>query len=118
MGNVPGPARLLESIEGLLPRALAGKGCGVNLDKYEQRLRQLPCVVGVVTGQGCACEELHHAGATTDRDDWNQIPVCREHHQGASGIHGLRRRGFEARYKTTEMKLLALTRKLYAKEFE
>ena len=89
----------------------------MNLDKYEARLRQLPCVVGVHTGQECRCEELHHAGDATDRDDWNQIPVCRTHHQGPLGIHPSRR-AFENRYKTTEMKLLALTRKLYAKEYE
>lgn len=93
------------------------EGSRVNLAQYESRLRQLPCVVGVHTGEGCPCEELHHAGEAADRDDWNQVPICQAHHTGPNGIHGLRRRGFEARYKTTEMKLLALTRKLYAKEY-
>ncbi len=90
----------------------------MNLKDYEDRLRLLPCVVGHLMGMQCRCEELHHAGEATDRDDWNQVPICREHHTGPNGIHGLRRRGFEARYKTTEMKLLALTRKLYAREYE
>lgn len=89
----------------------------MNLTQFEARLRQLPCVVCDHMGMGGRCEELHHAGHDTDRSDWNQIPLCREHHQGASGIHGLRRRGFEARYKLTEMDLLARTRYLYAKEF-
>jgi hypothetical protein len=63
------------------------------------------------------CEELHHAGHATDRSDWNQVPLCREHHTGANGIHGLHRRGFERRYNMTEMDMLGITRKLYAKEF-
>lgn len=90
----------------------------MNLDTYKARLRALPCVVCVHVGQSGPCEELHHAGEATDRDDWNLLPTCHAHHQGPNGIHGLRRRGFEARYKTTEMKLLALTRKLYAKEYD
>jgi hypothetical protein len=37
------------------------------------------------------------------------IPVCYEHHLGASGIHGLGRKGFYARYKIDELQLLAAT---------
>ena len=69
-------------------------------------------------GLACPCEELHHAGRDTDRSDWNQVPICHEHHTGPNGIHGLRRRGFEARYNLTEMDMLALTRELYAREYE
>ena len=90
----------------------------MNLTKYEQRLRQLPCVVGTVTGQGCQCEELHHAGEHTERNDWAQVPLCREHHQGSTGVHGLHRRGFESRYKLTDVRMLAITRELYAKAYE
>jgi hypothetical protein len=89
----------------------------VNVAQFEARLRLLPCVVCHHVGLDGPCEELHHAGEATDRDDWNQVPLCRSHHQGPNGIHGLRRRGFEMRYKITEMQLLALTRRLYAKEF-
>lgn len=89
----------------------------MNLAQYESRLRLLPCAVGYALGKlGCQCEELHHAGDSTDRDDWNQIPICRTHHQGPQGIHPSRR-AFENRTKLTEMKLLAVTRRLYAKEF-
>jgi hypothetical protein len=90
----------------------------VNLTKYETRLRALPCVVGHITGQACACEELHHAGEATERNDWAQVPLCREHHQGPTGVHGLRRRAFESRYKLTDVRMLAITRELYAKEYE
>ena len=88
----------------------------MNLDQYEARLRQLPCAVGHAIGLKCGCEELHHAGGATDRDDWNQIPICHDHHQGPLGIHPSRR-AFENRYKLTEMKLLAVTRRMYAKEY-
>lgn len=90
----------------------------MNLEQYEVRLRQLPCVVCVHMGLNGRCEELHHAGQATDRSDWNQVPICQQHHTGANGIHGLHRRGFESRYNLTEMDMLGITRKLYAKEFE
>lgn len=90
----------------------------MNLKKYESRLRQLPCIVGHVTGLGCECEELHHAGDSTERSDWAQIPLCHEHHQGPTGVHGLHRRAFHARYKLTDVQMLAITRELYAKEYE
>lgn len=90
----------------------------MNLQQFETRLRMLPCVVCHHMGIDQPCEELHHAGSATDRSDWNQVPLCRGCHQGPNGIHGLRRRGFEARYRITEMDLLAITRKLYAQEFD
>jgi hypothetical protein len=95
----------------------------LNLEQYEQRLRQLPCVVCFYKGMvdpadPKKCEALHHAGHDTDRSDWNQVPICHYHHQGSGGIHTLHRRGFEAQNKMTEMDMLAITRKLYAKEFE
>lgn len=90
----------------------------MNLTKYETRLRLLPCVVCHVVGFDTKCQELHHAGEDTERNDWAQVPLCREHHQGSTGVHGLRRRAFENRYKLSDVKMLAITRELYAKEFE
>lgn len=90
----------------------------MNLSVYKDRLTWLPCIVGHVTGLGCKCEELHHAGEATERNDWALVPLCKEHHQGATGIHGLHRRAFAARYKLSDVKMLAITRELYAKEFE
>lgn len=93
-------------------------GRRVNVQQYEARLRQLPCVLHhFVMGLTLPSQELHHAGDATDRLDWNQIPLCHDCHQGPNGVHGLHRREFERRYKVTEMKLLGMTRQLYAKEF-
>lgn len=89
----------------------------MNVQQYEARLRLLPCIVGTVTGQDCPCETLHHVGDPDDRDDMNQVPLCDEHHQGATGVHGLHRREFKRRYKLNDLKLLAITRRLYLREF-
>jgi hypothetical protein len=37
------------------------------------------------------------------------VALCHEHHQGASGIHGLGTKGFYLRYKIDELDLLEMT---------
>lgn len=95
----------------------------MRVEVFEARLRLLPCVVCVHKGLVKPTERgygtvLHHAGQATDRDDWNQVPLCELHHTGPEGVHGLHRREFERRHNLTEMKLLALTRRAYAMEYE
>lgn len=89
----------------------------MNQEQYETRLRMLPCVVGVHIGQACRTEELHHLGDPEERDDLNQVGLCREHHQGPTGVHGLRRREFHRRYKLSDLQMLAIQRRLYLKEY-
>lgn len=89
----------------------------MNREQFEARLRLLPCIVGTVTGENCQCETLHHVGMPEDRDDMNQVPLCEAHHQGPRGVHGLHRRAFERFYRLNDLKLLAITRRLYMKEF-
>lgn len=91
----------------------------MNLQRYEARLRLLPCVVCFShEGRMTPCEELHHVGdPATERNDWNQIPICQTHHTGPNGVHGLHRREFVRRYKLTDLQMVAITRALYAKEF-
>lgn len=89
----------------------------MNQSQYEARLRLLPCIVGHHIGQDCRCEELHHAGPPEERDDMNLVPLCREHHQGPMGVHGLHRRAFDRHYRLSDFKMLAITRRLYLKEF-
>lgn len=89
----------------------------MNQQQYEARLRLLPCVVGIHIGQDCRCEELHHVGAADERDDANQVPICVEHHKGPQGVHGLHRREFAMRYRLSDLQMLAITRRLYMKEF-
>ena len=40
--------------------------------------------------------------------DFLTLPLCPEHHTGATGVHSLSRRDFYRRYDHTELDLLAL----------
>lgn len=86
-------------------------------ERFERNLRELPCIIGYQMNLGCRCEELHHAGPADERDDMNQVPLCREHHQGPLGVHGLHRREFERRYNLSPLKMIAITRRLYLQRF-
>ena len=58
--------------------------------------------------------EVHHLrdgqGLAQRASDAEAIPLCPEHHRGATGLHGLGTRGFAARYGITERELLELVR--------
>lgn len=86
-------------------------------ERFESRLRALPCIVGFHIGQECRCECLHHAGPAEERDDMLQVPLCEAHHTGPMGVHGLHRRAFERHYRLSDLKMLAITRRLYLKEY-
>ena len=89
----------------------------MNLDRYHARLRLIGCVVCIALGEPPRqCAELHHAGDVTERSDWAVIPLCHEHHQGPTGIHGMRRRGFFKATTLSDHALLALTNKLFLRE--
>ena len=88
-----------------------------NQERYHARLRTLPCIVGFHIGQDCRCEHLHHVGPVEDRDDMNVVPLCEAHHEGPMGVHGLHRRAFERHYRLSDFKMLAITRRLYMKEY-
>ena len=81
-----------------------------------ERVASLPCVIclfklGKKT-YGC---EAHHTGDASERDDDAAAPLCHEHHQGSTGIHGLHRRGFYRFWKITNQWLLARTNELLMK---
>ena len=50
--------------------------------------------------------ELHHIGDSAVRSDFLVVPLCPEHHRGATGRHGLGERVFNSRYRTSELALL------------
>ncbi len=72
------------------------------------RVAGLPCVLC-----GTTPVELHHIregqGAAQRAQDTLVLPLCPEHHRGATGFHGLGERAFNRRYKTSELHLLAWT---------
>lgn len=83
---------------------------------HMERVAGLPCVICYFKlGQQTYSCEAHHNGEASDRDNWATVPLCHEHHQGPTGIHGLHRRGFYKFWKISEQWLLARTNELLAK---
>jgi hypothetical protein len=76
-----------------------------------KRVRSLKCVVcermGMVQ-QGKTFAN-HVESVRDEASDYAVVAVCYDHHQGPLGIHGLSRRGFEMRYRLTDIDLVALT---------
>lgn len=78
-----------------------------------------------LVGTGCAlCRlngyegtpaEVHHVrtgvGVGRRSSHWRTIPLCPEHHRGASGFHGLGRRLWEQTYGISELGLMDFARK-------
>lgn len=82
--------------------------------RYMGAVAQLPCVMCrylCLEQQGRTT--VHHVKAGTGigerSEHWLTVALCQEHHQGASGIHGLGTKGFYLRYKLDELDLLAMT---------
>ena len=77
------------------------------------RVAGLGCAVCRRLGWGATPAELHHPregqGGAQRASDWLVVPLCPEHHRGTAGLHGLGVRGFERRYRMSEMDLLADT---------
>jgi hypothetical protein len=76
-----------------------------------ERVRSLRCVVcrtmNVIQSTPTAA---HHPESIRDElSHYAAIALCWDHHQGPNGVHGLSRRGFEMRYKLTDIDLIALT---------
>lgn len=88
------------------PRSAAGK-------RHLDRVASIGCVLCRHLGTPGTPAEIHHLregqGAAQRGSDWTAVPLCPEHHRGASGVHGLGVRGFAARYKLDELGLLELT---------
>lgn len=59
--------------------------------------------------------DAHHVGTGDEREDFATAALCKEHHQGATGVHGLHRRAFERMWKVTDVLLLAWTNRELAR---
>lgn len=82
----------------------------MNVEDYKERVHSCPCVIcWKLLGIKQYGVHAHHAGKGSDRDDWALVALCPEHHQGATGIHGMHRRPFHRFWKTTDIQLLAWT---------
>lgn len=87
------------------------------MSDYLDKIHGLPCVVCVHMGmQSPHAVHAHHVESVRDElSTYATVPLCEPHHTGPNGIHGLSRRGFEARYKLSQVDLLAITNKLLEK---
>ena len=87
--------------------------------RHLDRLANLGCILCKHLFGCYSAAEIHHpkewTGAAQRASDWLAMPLCAEHHRGASGVHGLGKKGFYARYKLAEHDLLAMTIEALAK---
>lgn len=85
-------------------------------ERHLGRVGALGCILCRHLGWGETPAQVHHLreeqGAGQRASDFLTVPLCPEHHTGATGFHGLRAREFERRYKLSELDLLAMTLEL------
>lgn len=81
--------------------------------RHVDRVASLGCILCRRLGLGQTPACIHHLregqGMSQRAKDTLVIPLCPEHHQGDTGLHGLGTREFERRYKVTELDLLGET---------
>ena len=78
--------------------------------RHMDKVSALGCILCQRIGLGTTPASLHHIregyGIGQRAGDMLVIPLCHEHHQGKSGIHGLGTRAFERTYGVSELDLL------------
>jgi len=84
-----------------------------NEKQWLNDLSEIGCILCAHLGTPGTPAEIHHprsgVGMGKKATHFEAIPLCPEHHQGNSGVHGLGERGFYTRYKLSELDLLAMT---------
>lgn len=93
-------------------------------ERYKRDVKCLPCEICVrcfnvdPEPQTDCVSDAHHprtgAGAGRKNSDEDVCALCKEHHQGSTGIHGLGRKLFERTYGVTEAELTASTQQRVA----
>jgi hypothetical protein len=82
------------------------------VNSYESLVRALPCLLCRHLGYGDTPSELHHLEFVRDAlSAYACVPLCVEHHRGATGVHGMSRKVFAATYKLSDVDLLAMVNK-------
>lgn len=88
----------------------------MSLSDYTERVHECPCVICLKRlGIKQYGVHAHHVGDADERNDFALVSLCPEHHQGATGIHGMHRRGFHRFWKTNDIELLGWTNELIHK---
>lgn len=71
-------------------RAKPEKGKATAEKRHKDRVAALGCLVCRRFGMGQTPAQLHHvAEGSGKRSDFMVAPLCQEHHQGKSGLHGM-----------------------------
>ena len=67
---------------------------------WRTMLAALSCVVGR-RHKGCQGEvQLHHVAEGSGlRNEWALVPLCKEHHVGQAGLHGMGSKNFIRLYR-------------------
>lgn len=77
---------------------------------WKAQIASIGCILCRNLGLGETPAHLHHVregqGMSQRASDFLVVPLCREHHQGKTGIHGGQ---FYQLYKLDELDLLAMT---------
>ncbi len=81
--------------------------------KHMGRVAALGCILCDHLGLGATPAQVHHVregqGMSQRASNFLTVPLCPEHHQGSTGLHGLGTNAFERTYGLSELDLLALT---------
>lgn len=81
--------------------------------KHMSRVAALGCILCDHLGLGATPAQVHHVregqGMSQRASNFLTVPLCPEHHQGKSGLHGLGTNAFERTYRLSELDLLAMT---------
>jgi hypothetical protein len=109
MGHVLRAAFLLAGEAKILAARVEGGSVSVKGKHHLARVRSLPCLICEMCGLGDTPAEAHHVFDSAARSDFLTVSLCHVHHRGALGFHGLGERAFNAKYKTSEAELLAMT---------
>lgn len=85
----------------------------MNGREYMGKVAQLPCAICGIHGV-----HVHHIrtgiGMGRRASNFDTLPLCPEHHQGKSGIHGMGRKAWELHHGITELQLLKQTKERLA----
>jgi len=82
-------------------------------ERHMGRVAALGCILCDHLCLGKTPAQVHHVredqGGAQRASDFLTVPLCPEHHQGKTGLHGLGTKAFERTYGLSELDLLALT---------
>ena len=84
----------------------------MNAKAWKSKVAGIGCVLCRHLDLGETPATLHHVregqGMSQRASDWLVVSLCKEHHQGQSGWHGLGKQGFYMKYRLDELDLLSM----------